>query len=131
MVERGGLYGEGEKRSRALQNCGKKGEEWRIYAVLGRGRSRSRRGNRPTVASGDPVTKTRNRKGKRTWAMQDMEFGTVSSSFLAGGDPSHNWDTSDRCVARRCPSTGHYRPQDVSTSCSLEQPDRAKWRRGM
>jgi len=131
MVERGGLYGEGEKRSQALQNCGKNREERRIYSVLERDRFRGHRGDRPTVVSGDLATRRRNRKGRHTWATQDMGFGMVSSSFLTEEDPSHSWDTSDRCVAHIFPSTRRYRPQDVSTSCSLGQPDRAKWRRGM
>jgi len=63
-VERGGWYGEGGGRSRGLQSHGEKGEGWRICVVLGRGR-RSR-GNRPAVASGSLVTKTRNRKGRHT-----------------------------------------------------------------
>jgi hypothetical protein len=128
-AERGGWYEGREKGSRVLQSHGEKEEEWMIWVVSERDRSR----DRPTVASRNQVTKTKKRKGRRAWARvtQGMAFGTVSSSFPTEGGPNHTWDTSDQYAARRFPSTGCRRLQDFSTSCSLGQPDRAKWHRGM
>ena len=64
MVERGGWYLGGEKRTQALQNHGEKGEEWRTYVVLEGGHSRYHRGNRPTVVSWDLVVKTKMGRGR-------------------------------------------------------------------
>ena len=112
----------------ALQNHGEKGEEWRISVVLEGDQSRGHRENRLMVAFRNLITKAK--RGWRTWEMQDMAFGMVSSSFPTAGGPSHTWDISDQYAARRLPSTICHRLQGISTSCSLGQPDRVMWRLG-
>ena len=129
MVEQGGWY-DGEKGSRALQNQGEKGKRRRVCVALEGDRSRDRREDHPTVAFQSLVKKTREGRGRRTQAMQDMTFGKVFSSSPTEGGPNHTWDTSDRYAARRFLSTGYHHLQGISISCLLEQPGRAKWRRG-
>jgi len=129
MVERGGWY-DGEKGSRVLQNQGEKVGRWKVSVVLERNCSQDRRENHPTVASQNLIKKARERKRRRAQATQNMALGKVFSSSPTEGGPSHTWDTSDRYVARRFPSTRYHHLQGVSISCLLEQLGRAKWHRG-